>query len=107
MDPLYAHATGRVRVSRDGLNGTVCSDMWAETEAVVVCRQLGYNAGHAFVYMDEVDIAHLPVLISNIKCNGTESSLQDCSTSLPMYYDCTHSVGVLCSSHHQVGNELD
>ena len=34
---------GRVEICRNDTYGTVCDDFWNELEALVVCRQLGYN----------------------------------------------------------------
>lgn len=44
MQPLI-HILGNVEILHEGQWGNVCDDEWDNSEADVICRQLGYPAG--------------------------------------------------------------
>ncbi|OCT92261.1 scavenger receptor cysteine-rich domain-containing group B protein [Xenopus laevis] len=78
--------------------GTVCDDAWDLKAAKVVCRSLGcgpalkargeawYGRGNGYILFD------------NVKCQGNESSLLQCSYIRWNVHNCDHSedAGVLC-----------
>ncbi|NWW74229.1 LOXL2 oxidase, partial [Climacteris rufus] len=76
---------GRVEVlaERNGTLrwGTVCSHNWGTVEAMVVCRQLGLGfASHAFqeTWYWHGEVSADDVVMSGVKCSGTEMSLSHC-----------------------------
>ncbi|EFJ44987.1 hypothetical protein VOLCADRAFT_33421, partial [Volvox carteri f. nagariensis] len=70
---------GRVEFCYNGLWGTICQDAWAPPEARVVCRSLGYAyGGTAGTAAFGIARADQPIWLSNLACDGTESSLSQC-----------------------------
>uniref|UniRef100_A0A1X7U967 SRCR domain-containing protein n=1 Tax=Amphimedon queenslandica TaxID=400682 RepID=A0A1X7U967_AMPQE len=69
---------GRVELCLNGRWGTVCDDSWDNTDAGVVCRQLGLGTRTAF------GSAHFAqesgaLVMDNVRCDGTESHLTNCT----------------------------
>ncbi|XP_023316402.1 uncharacterized protein LOC106653221 isoform X1 [Trichogramma pretiosum] len=62
--------------------GVVCDsqDAWSQREADVVCRQLGYQRGAAYVWQGRP--SNVPgaswIAASSVACNGTEAKFQNC-----------------------------
>ena len=94
---MFQQVTGKVTVSRDGLEGTVCSDSWTDAHADIVCRKKGYESGHAFTYVNGLDHSSVPVLIDSKICNGDEESIELCEDKELIFSTCLSSVGVLCN----------
>ncbi|XP_031560314.1 deleted in malignant brain tumors 1 protein-like [Actinia tenebrosa] len=55
--------------------GTVCDDSWGSDDAKVACRQLGFTKA---VYYGYSGRGEGPVWLDEMRCTGSEASLQDC-----------------------------
>lgn len=90
---------GRLEVYYNGQWGTVCDDSFTNSGARVVCKMLGfpwYNAvEHHDAYYGQ---GTLPILVDEVTCLGTESSIFECSHAAWYKPDCHHGedVGVSC-----------
>ncbi|XP_067106406.1 neurotrypsin [Osmerus mordax] len=90
---------GRVEVFHGGQWGSVCDDQWDDSDAEVVCRQLGlggvarawgqgyFGQGVGRVWLDEVG------------CTGNELSLEQCPKNDWGEHNCQHNedAGVSCT----------
>uniref|UniRef100_UPI00398F48C2 neurotrypsin isoform X2 n=1 Tax=Pristiophorus japonicus TaxID=55135 RepID=UPI00398F48C2 len=89
---------GRVEIFINGQWGTICDDGWTDKDATVVCRQLGYKdpakARSLAYFGDGVG----PIHMDNVKCTGTEKTLEDCIKQDIGTHNCRHSedAGVIC-----------
>ena len=67
---------GRVEVCHNGQWGTVCSEGWNNTDAGVVCRQLGFSGGKNIHASDPHGSNQ--IWLEGVSCNGTEENLTQC-----------------------------
>ena len=87
---------GRVEILFTGQWGTVCDDFFDLSDAVVVCRQLGYPEAMAkAAYFGQ---GSGPIWLENVHCVGTETSLHHCRHNGFANHNCGHDddVGVVC-----------
>eukprot|EP00057_Strongylocentrotus_purpuratus_P023515 XP_011677989.1 PREDICTED: deleted in malignant brain tumors 1 protein [Strongylocentrotus purpuratus] len=89
---------GRVEVYYNGAWGTVCDDSWDDTDAGVVCRSLGFDSGTG-VGSAEFGEGSGDILLDDVSCTGTETSLGDCDNAGFGVHNCFHfeDAGVRCS----------
>ncbi|XP_053495130.1 neurotrypsin [Ictalurus furcatus] len=89
---------GRLEVYHSGDWGTVCDDNWTEHHAQVVCRQLGFRGSAEVAPAGAFGEGTGMILMDDVQCEGTESSLLECKHSVWGRHDCSHSedVGIRC-----------
>ena len=69
---------GRVEILRNGRWGTVCDDYWDFNDANVVCRSLGLPRALVALRGSYFGAGTGPILMDNVHCRGSESSLFQC-----------------------------
>ena len=77
----------------------MCNTGWDNTDASVVCRQLGFGAfGRNYGYYDN---GLGPIVLSNVRCFINDYTLGACGHfGVGITFDCDHDddVGVICDS---------
>ncbi|KAM6141155.1 scavenger receptor cysteine-rich domain-containing protein DMBT1-like [Erethizon dorsatum] len=91
--------SGRVEVSYQGTWGSVCDEGWGLPEAQVVCRQLGCGLALSAPLGAHFGPGFGKILLDNVHCTGTESSLSLCTHDSWFTHNCSHEedAGVICS----------
>ncbi|KAJ8034625.1 Neurotrypsin [Holothuria leucospilota] len=93
-----SNSSGRLEVFFNNEWGTICDNGWDLVDATVACREIGYRValfthrqafsgkGSGFIWL------------TNVQCNGNESSLTECKHEIFAEPQCSHhqDVGVLC-----------
>ena len=91
---------GRVEVYYNYQWGTVCDDGWDDTDAGVVCRQLGFgSSGTAIGSAGFVQATGL-IWLNSVTCTGSELTLASCGhLGVGVTSSCFHNedAGVRCS----------
>ena len=67
-------------VNSNGFFGPVCDDYWESNHANVTCHQLGYTYGDAYDGSHWGDVPW-EYAMDDVRCNGNEMYLQECSYS--------------------------
>ncbi|XP_062609247.1 deleted in malignant brain tumors 1 protein-like [Saccostrea cucullata] len=94
--------SGKVEIFQQQVFGQVCSTYFAEEEANVTCRQLGFLGGVPMTHEAEDT---LPFLLTGLHCHGNESKLSECYQELQICYT-DQRAGVLCYNSSGVGFSL-
>ena len=96
-----------MEVNYNGEWGTVCDDEWYDSNAGVVCRQLGFGSSGRSYRNAYFGQGSGPIWLDNVICTGSESTLASCGhLGFNVTRSCSHSedAGVGCYGEH--GTEL-
>ena len=69
---------GRVEVYYNGEWDTVCDDGWDDTDAGVVCRQLGFGSSGIAIGSAGFGEGSGSIWLNSVACTGNESQLASC-----------------------------
>ena len=88
-----------MEVNYNGEWGTVCDDGWDDTDAGVVCRQLGFGSSGTANRSASFGRGSGPIWLDSVSCNGSESTLASCGHfGINISRSCSHyeDAGVKC-----------
>lgn len=98
---------GRLEILFDEEWGTVCDDAFGAEEALVACRQLGFETGVP-VFGSQFGRGEGQIWLDDVICDGTEDRLEDCRNRGIGIHNCSHfeDVGVRCSGPVQQAGDV-
>ena len=88
-----------MEVNYNGEWGTVCDDGWDDTDAGVVCRQLGFGSSGTAIGSAAFGQGSGPIWLDSVTCTGSESTLSSCvHLGFNVTRNCSHSkdAGIRC-----------
>ena len=85
-----------MEVLRDGSWGTVCDSSWSLSEAMVVCRSLGYSGALEAKKSAFFEKGTGMIWLDKVICKGDESELKGCSHNTVNVCEHSNDAGVVC-----------
>ncbi|XP_053383873.1 uncharacterized protein LOC123562463 [Mercenaria mercenaria] len=79
---------GRVEVFYKGEWGLICDDNWDAKDAAVVCNMLGFTGSAEALARSHYGSGVGNILLDEVECNGTETSIDQCKHSGWKNHDC-------------------
>ena len=94
-----SHHEGRLEIYHSGAWGTVCDDYFQLQEAEVACKQMGFTGADELVRGWRGPSSR-SIWLDDVDCDGTETSLSQCSSRGWGVHNCAHSedVGMRCTA---------
>ena len=82
IDRYISQGVAKVQLNDQGVWGNICSENWSYQDARVLCGQLGFPDARRNRNTEEIGTSVKgPYLMSDVRCEGTESSLVSCNHS--------------------------